>query len=101
MKELDKGIRTRHQKTSLGQPDNSQFTELTFNVMKRKASINGPQNNVQNKQDKIPLNKAVPKDKKIVKKVSKNKKTKRQNRKGILPKAINKIKTRTTNNIQI
>lgn len=69
--------------------------------MKKKASTNGPQNNVQNKQDNIPLNKAVPKDKKIVKKTSKTKKTKRQNRKGILPKAINKIKIRTTNNIQI
>ena len=68
--------------------------------MRRKVSINGSQNNVQNKQDKNPVNKAQSKVKKIVKKTPTNQKTKNQNKKTILPNGINKIKTRTTN-IQI
>ena len=100
MKEAPKGIRTRHQKTTSGQPDNTQFTELTFNVMRRKASTNGPQNIVQNKQDRISVNKAQLKTKRIVKEAPTNQKTKNQNKKTILPNGINKIKTRTTN-IQI
>jgi hypothetical protein len=68
--------------------------------MRRKASTNGPQNIVQNKDDKIPVNKAQSKVKKIVKKAPVNQKTKNQNKKTILPNGINKIKTRTTN-IQI
>ena len=65
--------------------------------MRRKVSINGPQNNVQNKQDKILVNKAQSKVKKIVKKSPTNQKIKNQNKKVILPNGINKIKTRTTN----
>jgi hypothetical protein len=65
--------------------------------MRRKVSINGPQNNVQNKQDKISVNKAQSKAKKIVKKAPANQKTKNQNKKVILPNGMNKIKTRTTN----
>jgi hypothetical protein len=68
--------------------------------MRRKVSINGSQNNVQNKQDKILVNKTQSKVKKIVKKASTNQKTKNQNKKVIFPNGINKIKTRTTN-IQI